>query len=110
MKIRYLIAALFVISVSCQPEGDIKIKDEIRGVHISIIDNPEFQTQRDIAQSVDSLAEAGFNIVFPEVIKNGCAVFPSEVELLSSYQNNTCRFSENEQNELLQPLIIEVVC
>ncbi|MEQ8995583.1 MAG: WG repeat-containing protein [Coleofasciculus sp. B1-GNL1-01] len=52
---------------------------EIRGVWLTTTDSQVFNSQKNIAEAMDFLAETGFNVVFPVVWKNGATLYPSRL-------------------------------
>lgn len=52
---------------------------EIRGIWITNTDSAVLDSQANIAEAIDFLAETGFNVVFPVVWSKGATVYPSQV-------------------------------
>lgn len=52
---------------------------EIRGIWITTTASQVFNSQKNIAQAINFLAETGFNVVFPVVWNNGLTTYPSQV-------------------------------
>jgi uncharacterized lipoprotein YddW (UPF0748 family) len=52
---------------------------EIRGIWITNTDSAVLDSQANIAEAMDFLAETGFNVVFPVVWSKGATVYPSQV-------------------------------
>ncbi|MDJ0676630.1 MAG: family 10 glycosylhydrolase [Calothrix sp. MO_167.B42] len=69
-------------------------KGEIRGVWLTNTDSSVLNSQENIAQAMEFLAETGFNVVFPVVWNRGVTLYPSGVmhktfgmSINSMYQN-----------------------
>ena len=52
---------------------------EIRGIWITNTDSAVLDSQANIAEAIDFLAETGFNVVFPVVWSKGATVYPSQI-------------------------------
>ncbi|BAY21715.1 hypothetical protein NIES2100_14720 [Calothrix sp. NIES-2100] len=52
---------------------------EIRGIWIPTTSSQVLNSQRNIAEAMDFLADTGFNVVFPVVWNNGETIYPSKV-------------------------------
>jgi uncharacterized lipoprotein YddW (UPF0748 family) len=52
---------------------------EIRGIWITNTDSAVLDSQTNIAEAMNFLAETGFNVVFPVVWSKGATVYPSQV-------------------------------
>ena len=69
-------------------------KVEIRGVWLTNTDSSVLNSQENIAQAMEFLAETGFNVVFPVVWNRGVTLYPSavmhktfDISINSMYQN-----------------------
>ena len=52
---------------------------EIRGIWITNTDSVVLDSQTNIAEAINFLAETGFNVVFPVVWSKGATVYPSQI-------------------------------
>ncbi|BAY07467.1 WG repeat-containing protein [Calothrix sp. NIES-2098] len=52
---------------------------EIRGIWLTTTASKVFNSQRNIAEAMNFLADTGFNVVFPVVWNNGFTIYPSRV-------------------------------